>query len=41
MEKNMEHETETGVIYGFKEPSLSYYIGQTIFFLLYVPIMVT
>ena len=30
MEKNMENAMETGGIAGFKEPSSSYYIGETL-----------
>ena len=40
MEKNMEHEMETGGILGFKELKLGYYIGEP-YYLLYIPIMVT
>ena len=29
MEKKMEHEMETGGIWGFKGLKLSYYIGET------------
>ena len=35
MEKNMENETETGGIYGFKELKSSYYIGETLLFTIY------
>ena len=35
MEKKMENEMETGGIEGFKEPKLSYYIGETLLFTIY------
>ena len=42
MEKKMESEMETGGIYGFKELSLSFYIGEslliTIYIYIYVPL---
>ena len=39
-EKKKEYEVNTGVIEGFKELSLSYYIEEPLY-LLYIPIMVT
>ena len=32
MEERMEHEMEAGGIQGFKQLSLSYYIGETLLF---------
>ena len=36
MEKKMENEMETGGILGFKELKLSYYIGETLLFTIYI-----
>ena len=42
MEKNMEHEMETEVIWGFKECNLSYYKREIISYsLVYVPSILT
>ena len=36
MEKKMENKMETGVIWGFKELKLSYSIGETLLFTIYI-----
>ena len=41
MEKKMENEMETGGIWGLRNLILSYYIGETLLFTVYIPIMVT
>ena len=40
MEKKMENEMESGGIKGLKGPKLSYYIGETLLFTIYIYIYI-